>query len=286
LEQQRGTGESKAVELERNARKEVEGRFLAELQAKQDDHSRLQIEMQRLQSELASQATEAASLSVSHAQSRAAHEENTADLRKQIDGLSTAKSAAETELSTLRQEMSELESEVVRAQTELTMAKAELDGAYGTRAQRAADVSMNPAVQKEFDGLAARNGELESQMNLLRKEHEAKDVDSVQLQNKVAALQRELRETIEEYEVMTKQSIDDEKERERLEENVDAIQRRCEDLENQLNEERVKSLGSRVSSPTETTSTMVLRNEFRKMMRDTRAENLKVLKVSLSFSDK
>jgi chromosome segregation ATPase len=162
--------------------------------------------------------------------------------------------------------------------------KAELDGAYGTRAQRAADVSMNPAIQKEFDDLNARNGELENQLNLLRKGHEAKDVDSVQLQNKVSALQRELKETIEEYEVMTKQSLEDEKERERLEENVDAVQRRCEELENQLNEERVKSLGSKVSSPTETTSTMVLRNEFRKMMRDTRAENLKVLKVIFSSS--
>jgi hypothetical protein len=94
-------------------------------------------------------------------------------------------------------------------------------------------------------------------------------------------LQKELKETIAEYEVMTQQSIEDEKERERLEESSDTLQRRCEELENQLNEERVKSLGSRgPASPTDSTSTMVLRNEFRKMMRDTRAENMKVLKVS------
>lgn len=30
----------------------------------------------------------------------------------------------------------------------------------------------------------------------------------------------------------------------------------------------------------ETTSTMVLKNEFKKMMRDTRIENMKILKVS------
>ena len=282
LEQERGANESRAVELERLARKEMEGKFLAELQAKQEDHSRLQTEMQRIQSELASKATEAASLAAHHAQSRAEHEETTGNLQKQMDNVSVAKSAAEAELSKLREETTVLESEVIRAQTELTMAKAELDGAYGSRAQRAADASMNPAFQQEFDDINARNNELESQLNLLRKNHEAQDGDSVQLQKKVTTLQRELRELIEDYEAMTKQSIDDEKERERLEENVDAIQRRCEDLENQLNEERVKSLGSRVVSPTETTSTMVLRNEFRKMMRDTRAENLKVLKVSLS----
>jgi chromosome segregation ATPase len=262
MEQERGAGDGKAVELERTARKEQETKFLADLQTRQEEHSRLQDEMQRMRTE---------------------HGTVTTDLRKQIDELSGAKTTAENELAKHRQEMTELESEVVRAQTELTMVKAELDGAYGTRAQRAADVSMNPAVQKELDVLNARNAELEGQLGLLKKEREDKDVDSVQLQNKVTALQRELKETIEEYEVMTKQSIEDEKERERLEENVDAVQRRCEELENQLNEERVKSLGSRVSSPTETTSTMVLRNEFRKMMRDTRAENIKVLKVRLSF---
>jgi hypothetical protein len=32
--------------------------------------------------------------------------------------------------------------------------------------------------------------------------------------------------------------------------------------------------------PYETTSTMVLKNEFKKMMRDTRAENMKILRVS------
>jgi predicted nucleic acid-binding Zn-ribbon protein len=276
---QRGDSESSSAELERAGRGEEEDPAVAAMQANQD---RLELQLQRLTADLMEKENEAISLATSHAKDREEHEEGTAALRKQIDDLDSAKSAAESEVSKLRQEITELESEVVRAQTELTVVKAELDGAYGTRAQRAADVSMNPAVQKEFDALNARNSELETQLGLLRKEHEAKDMDIVQLQNKVTALQTELRETIGEYEAMTKQSIEDEKERERLEENVDAIQRRCEDLENQLNEERVKSLGSGVSSPTDTTSTMVLRNEFRKMMRDTRAENLKVLKVRRS----
>ncbi|EXJ70771.1 uncharacterized protein A1O5_05761 [Cladophialophora psammophila CBS 110553] len=279
LEHERGADESKAVELERTARKETEEKFLAELQAKQEEHSRLLSEMQQTRRDLESQSMEAANLATNHAQAQAAHEEVTNDLRRQMEALSGAKAQAESELSKLRMEMQELESEVVRAQTELTVVKAELDGAYGTRAQRAADVSMNPAIQKEIDGLNVRNNELESQVNALRREHEAKDAVSAELQNKVAALQRELKETIEEYEVMTRQSIDDEKERERLEEKVDALQQHCEALESQLNEEKVKGLGAKVSSPTETTSTMVLKNEFKKMMRETRAENLKVLKV-------
>ncbi|EXJ54268.1 hypothetical protein A1O7_09606 [Cladophialophora yegresii CBS 114405] len=239
----------------------------------------LESQLQRLTASLVEKENEATHLAASHARDREEHGEATVALQTQIDDLNSAKSAAESEVSKLRQEMADLESEVVRAQTELTVVKAELDGAYGTRAQRAADVSMNPAIQQELDALNARNSELESQLGLLRKEHEAKDMDIMQLQNKVTALQTELKEIIGEYEAMTKQSIEDEKERERLEETVDAIQRRCEDLENQLNEEKVKALGSSVSAPTDTTSTMVLRNEFRKMMRETRAENLKVLKA-------
>ncbi|KAI1613061.1 hypothetical protein EDD36DRAFT_254022 [Exophiala viscosa] len=93
-------------------------------------------------------------------------------------------------------------------------------------------------------------------------------------------LQTELKETLEEYEMMTKQSIDDEKERERLEEHIDALEQRCESLESQLNDEKLKGLGAQAGSPTGTTSTMVLKNEFKKMMRETRAENLKALKVN------
>lgn len=217
-------------------------------------------------------------------QKRAASDSQTVDatapLLQKISGLETAKAAAETDLAKSREEIEGLESEVVRAQTELTMVKAELDGAYGTRAQRAADVSMNPAVQKEIDGLNARNKELENQLDFLRNQHETKGVGSAELQNKVNTLQQELKETLEEYEIMTKQSIEDEKERERLEEQVDTFQQRCETLESQLNEEKVKWLGAKAGSPTETTSTMVLKNEFKKMMRETRAENLKTIKVS------
>ncbi|KIX05142.1 uncharacterized protein Z518_06014 [Rhinocladiella mackenziei CBS 650.93] len=244
VEQQRGASDHKAIEVERAARKEMEEKFLAEFQAKQEEHGRVQSEM-----------------------------------NQQVVGLEAAKAEAESELSKVRAEMKDLESQVVQAQTELTMVKAELDGAYGTRAQRAADVSMNPAIQKEMDDLNTRNRDLETQLEFLKTQHETKGAGSAELQNKVNALQKELKETIEEYEVMTKQSIDDEKERERLEEMIDTLQQRCEGLESQLSEEKVKWLGVKAGSPAETTSTMVLKNEFKKMMRETRAENLKILKA-------
>ncbi|EXJ81895.1 hypothetical protein A1O1_07960 [Capronia coronata CBS 617.96] len=304
LEQQRGTNDAEALEMDRSARKEMEEKLMAELQTKQEELGQLRSELGQLRLESESKAerllqqleevqaakgqadlaleshrTELAHFETKFAALQAERDQACTDLRQQINRLETAKAGAEAELSKVREEMKELESEVVRAQTELTMVKAELDGAYGTRAQRAADVSMNPQIQRVIDELNARNKDLENQLDFLQTQHETKGVGSAELQNRVNALQKELKETIEDYELMTKQSIDDEKERDRLEESVDALQQRCEILESQLNEEKVKWLGVKVGSPNETTSTMVLKNEFKKMMRETRAENLRTIKA-------
>lgn len=181
----------------------------------------------------------------------------------------------------LQNEMTELEGEIVRVTTELTMVKAELDGAYGTRAERAAEVASNPSVQKENDALVTRNIELTEELALLKSQRGGGD-----LQQRADTLERELRETIDDYEAMTKASIEFEKERERFESFIDSLRDRCEQLETQLAEERISWMN--LSSPTsvgrdgasETTSTMVLKNEFKKMMRDTRNENMKILRVS------
>ena len=175
-----------------------------------------------------------------------------------------------------RKELHDLESEMVRLQTEVTVARAELDGAYGTRAQRAAEVAQHPALQQEISDLKQ---ELDAS--------KAKSDDSGALQQRVQTLQQELSETIAEYEIMTKSSIDFEKERETLENNVDALRDRCEALETQVNEEKVNKLGmkspgvpgDRSSLEKGATSTSVLKTEFKKMMRETRAENMRALRV-------
>ena len=177
--------------------------------------------------------------------------------------------------------MTELEGEVVRITTELTMVKAELDGAYGTRAQRAAEKALDPEVQNEIDALNTRNIEMAVELAELRGKQGGGDV-----QKRADTLEKELRETLDDYEAMTKASIEFEKERERFEGVIDSLRDRCEQLETQLSEERISWMN--LSSPTsmgrdptlETTSTMVLKNEFKKMMRDTRNENMKILKVS------
>jgi hypothetical protein len=208
------------------------------------------------------------------------------DQRDQVDAqLKEALShrdQAEENSNRLQQEMTELEGEVVRLTTELTMVKAELDGAYGTRAQRAAEVAANPEIQKELDTLRTRNIELTEELATLKGQQGGGD-----LQQRAETLEKELRETLDDYEAMTKASIEFEKEREQFESVIDSMRDRCEQLEQQLSEERINwmnmnspgSVGRDGSS--ETTSTMVLKNEFKKMMRDTRNENMKILKVGL-----
>jgi hypothetical protein len=189
---------------------------------------------------------------------------------------------AEENSTRLQNEMTEMEGEIVRITTELTMVKAELDGAYGTRAQRAAEAAANPEFQNEIDALNTRNIELTEELAALKSQRGGGD-----LQQRADTLERELRETIDDYEAMTKASIEFEKERERFEGVIDSLRDRSEQLEQQLSEERINWMN--LHSPTsmgrdptlETTSTMVLKNEFKKMMRDTRNENMKILKVSL-----
>jgi chromosome segregation ATPase len=195
-------------------------------------------------------------------------------LESQFKQTTEARTRAEENATRLQAELTEMEGEVVRTQTELTMAKAELDGAYGSRAQRAADITANPAIQREFDALNTRNLELAEELAALK----AGKPGSSDMQNRVEALQKELRETVDDYEAMTKASIEFEKERERFESVIDALRDRCEQLETQLNEERISWMGSGRDGHYESTSTMVLKNEFKKMMRDTRIENMKILK--------
>ena len=214
-------------------------------------------------------------------------EEQLTQVQGDLDEAKIDKAQAEAEVEKCRSEIKDLEGAVVRAQTDLTVVRAELDGAYGTRAQRAADVTMNPAIQKEIDDLNDKNKSLQNEVNNLRAQGSGK----AELQSKIDVLQKELKDTIEDYEKMTKASVEFEKDREQLEASVDTMKERCEALEAQLSDEKVKSLGMKspgMNGPGSpgSTSTMILKNEFKKMMRDTRAENLKALRVCFRLLSK
>ena len=252
---------SNMLSAELKASKEDKDQLLAELQEKHDNISNLEAHLRTVNTEL---------------------EEQLAKTR----GLEAKIQERYAEAEKARSDLENSEGEMVRLQTELTVARAELDGAYGTRAQRAAEVASHPAMQKENEDLTERNGVLMEELAGLKTQHE---VGNSELKQRVQTLQRELSETIGEYEVMTKSSIEYEKEREQLENTIDTLRDRIETLETHINDGKVDSLGinfpgkpgSRESQGSSNTSTAVLKNEFKKMMRETRAESLRVLRVQI-----
>ncbi|KAG0652679.1 hypothetical protein D0Z07_0719 [Hyphodiscus hymeniophilus] len=269
-EQTRANDESSAV---RQAQVELDQRNATiltmeeELQELKDDHS---ISNAEIQSRISDSETRIATL--------------TADLTAAATAQASQQALfveREKELEEKEKEMDDMNMKLAELQTEVTIARAELDGAYGSRAQRAAEVASNPAIQKEIDDLTTKNSSLAAEITQLKSQGSV----SKEADEKMKTLKKELEETIEEYELMTKASIEWEKERESLEGTIDKLRDEREGLEAQLSDEKVRWLG--MKSPglegqmpgAGSTSTTVLKNEFKKMMRDTRMESQKALRA-------
>ncbi|KAI8935107.1 hypothetical protein NX059_007702 [Plenodomus lindquistii] len=197
-------------------------------------------------------------------------------------------------LNAKESEFRALESEIVRLTTELTFAKAELDGAYGTRAQRAAAAGADPAIKREFDELTEKNQALTDELEALRKVHDAASQSEAEARQAERSLKAELSGMAAEYEALTRDAIQNEKDRDNLELQIDRLRDEREMLERELSDEKVKMLG--VRSPGTpggvaggagggsqldmgATSIRMLREDFRKMMRERTAEGLKALRA-------
>lgn len=172
--------------------------------------------------------------------------------RQEINFTKQQHQEAQRQVQNKETERADFEGEMVRLQTELTMAKADLDAAHGTRAERQAEGAKSNDLQKELGSLVA--------------EHEA----------------------------LVQQSVEGERERDNIERTMDALREKTEDLEAKLSEERIKNMGRRTSEMSDTaggmkssegsrsnaaTSMSVMRNEFKKMMREARAEHFRVMRV-------
>jgi DNA repair exonuclease SbcCD ATPase subunit len=192
-------------------------------------------------------------------------------------------------LNAKEDEFRDLEGEIVRLTTELTFAKAELDGAYGTRAQRAADSAANPAIKRELDEMSEKNQALIDELAALRKVQDAASQSEVEARQSERNLKAELSGMAAEYEALTRDAIQNEKDRDVLESQIDKLRDDKEALERELSDEKVKWLGVRSPGVPNAaggqldmgaTSIRMLREDFRKMMRDRTAEGLKALRVS------
>lgn len=213
-----------------------------------------------------------------------------------LNAITAEKQAAEARsleatntLNEKEEEFRSLEGEIVRLTTELAFAKAELDGAYGSRSQRAAESAANPAIKKEIDDLHDKNQSLLYEIEALRKVQDAASQSEAEARKSERNLKAELSGMAAEYEALTRDAIQNEKDRDVLEGQIDKLRNDKEALERELSDEKVKWLGIRSpgmpqgSIDSGATSIRMLREDFRRMMRERTAEGLKALRVSFFF---
>ena len=240
-------------------------------------------------------------------QAKAAAEAGHALTREQSESLGLEIEQKDKQIEKMDIEMKELIEKVAQLSTEAVIAKAELDQAYGSKSQRAAETAaaaraaaareaakstaIDPAFLQELDELAIQNQSLLDEIAALK----AANGSIQNLEKRNQLLQAELNGMLQDFEGLTKQSIEFENERTQLEGVIDKLREKAEALETALADERVRMLGSRTMSANsngefpgprsggESTSTQVLKTEFKKMMRDMRAEQMKALRVSLTF---
>src|SRR5262249_50098302 len=111
-------------------------------------------------------------------QEKTAAEDNAQKLQQQLNEKTATMTANAKAIKTKEDELELLNMTLAELKTELTIARAELDGAYGSRAERAAEVA---AIKTS--------------------------AEVVKLQNQVDRLKKELGETVQELEAITKETI-------------------------------------------------------------------------------
>lgn len=198
-------------------------------------------------------------------QEKAAAEEKVQGLEKEL-GEKTAKMSEKDKLFKMKEnELEVLSMTLAELKTEVTIARAELDGAYGSRAERAADVA------------ALKNNS-----------------EVVKLQNQVTRLKQELGETVQELEGITKETIGAEREKVELEvkldeatsakEAVEAEMQRSREqlskLQEELDGERLKAASGQGTGGKPGAGASMLSEQFRATMREERKRFQEDLKVS------
>ncbi|KAK6435034.1 hypothetical protein LTR95_008783 [Oleoguttula sp. CCFEE 5521] len=287
LEQLRRMADTKGAEREEMARS---------LQNHQSTATSLQEKVDDLEAQVAELVHDARIFTVESDAQLKNSEAKHADLTTQLTAATSAREAAESKHITVSTEMQNLENEVVRLTTELAMAKAELDGAYGSRAERAKE-----AQASEVQALNERNAAVAAEVATLRTgnaglERELASIRSAPPQDteRTKVLETELTALTSDFQDLTRESLQLEHERTQLDYLIDGLRDRVEALEGQLSDEKVRWLG--IKSPAtagaggaresvmgraggEGVSVMVLRQEFKRMMRETRAEGVRALRA-------
>lgn len=197
----------------------------------------------------------------------AAAEANIAVITAQLQEANNARDEAERvveqkkkEISTKQDELDEMTGMVAEFKMEATFAKAELDGAYGSRRERAAEVA------------AMANS---SEMAKLQAKHD-------RMQPRIAELEKELQGTVQDLKDITKQAIEAETKIADLETELDraaqSARREKEQLQEALDHERLKGNNIPVS-PSGRPNASILTDSYRDALRKERKKHEEQLRV-------
>ncbi|KAG6067463.1 hypothetical protein E4U32_003709 [Claviceps aff. humidiphila group G2b] len=223
LTKERKTADGTTKELEKKLL-DMTAQVAAVTQEKKTAHET----SKKLEKELAENSTQVAAV----AKEKKKAEENTKKLEKKVADMTAQVAALTQQTKTADETTKELKKEVAaktkqfrvkddevdqlnmtiaELKTEVTIARAELDGAYGSRAERAAEVA---AIKQSSE--------------------------SLKLQNQVDRLKKELSATVEELEGVTRETIGSEKEKADVEAKLDEALAARTSLETELQKARDK----------------------------------------------
>ncbi|CAG8448757.1 7438_t:CDS:2 [Ambispora gerdemannii] len=212
---------------------------------------------------------------------------NSAQTVKELEEMLSSKSRT---LDQREVTINRLEADIVQLKMELAELKTASDGLKGKKATAA--MFGNALNSNEINSLRSQLDAAHEEINNLRSanldlqlkvEHLSKNMATVQsrfsareeaLENRSDMLQNELDGISLEFERLTKNFLDFDTERNKLQATIDKLNRQCEKLDDALADERIKNLGN---NPKEPLNTAGLRKEFRTMMSNLRSEHAKAL---------
>lgn len=222
-----------------------------------------------------------------------------AELSIQLDQSHQTASSKDKLIAEHSQSAATLDSDKHDLKQEIERLKSEVEASLRSRQELEGLQSRHEHLMQELETLRAniethekRNADLEEQLNnssTLKAESETR----------VVTLQKELADLVQDYETLVREELEVEKEREAMEAMLDELREKVEKLEITLGDERIRAMGHRVSILSEReanessakpgragagTTMSVMRNEFKKMMREARADHFKSLKVSLCLA--
>lgn len=214
--------------------------------------------------------------------------------RTRVEVASTAKEEELEALKTKYMDLLQDFKDSSNAQTETSKALQVKTRQVEDLRKECSELSQEMIHFKVQTGSSAHNhADLESQLETSLASHRETEA-------RMRNLEKELRDLVQDYEHLVRTEVEAEREREVLVQTLEAQRERIEELLFQLDEERVQTMGKRTSGSshgdqvngitgdshggdvrrsTEGISMGVMRNEFKRMMREARADHYRRLKV-------